>query len=75
MSFKLGLVAVFTLVVLVFLAQNTEVVKVSFLFWELSMSRALLLFFSLLIGFTAGWVLNSFFSYRKRKTDSKNAIQ
>lgn len=70
MNFKLGMVAVFTFVVLVFLAQNTEVVKVSFLFWELSMSRALLLLFSLMIGFIAGWVLNSYRSYRKNKRKS-----
>jgi putative membrane protein len=69
MSFKMGLIAVLALIVLIFLAQNVEVVKVSFLFWEMSMSRAILLFFSLLIGFIIGWFLNSYLSYRKDKKE------
>jgi lipopolysaccharide assembly protein A len=72
MSFKIGFIAILVLVVLIFLAQNVEVVKVSFLFWEISMSRALLLFFSLLIGFIIGWFLNSYLSYRKNKRVSSN---
>jgi lipopolysaccharide assembly protein A len=72
MNFKMGLVAILALIVLIFLAQNIEVVKVSFLFWEISMSRALLLFFSLLIGFMIGWFLNSYLSYRKDKKEFSN---
>ena len=72
MNYKIGLVAVFVLVALIFLAQNYDVVIVKFLFWELSMSRAVLLFFSLLIGFTIGWFLNSYLSYRKNKKDVKS---
>jgi len=72
MSFKVGLIAILAFIVLIFLAQNTEVVKVSFLFWEMSMSRAVLLFFSLLIGFVAGWILHSFLSYRKNKRASSD---
>ena len=70
MSFKIGLVAILSLIVLIFLAQNYEVVTVNILFWEISMSRAVLLFFSLLIGFIAGWILRSFHSYRKRIRES-----
>jgi lipopolysaccharide assembly protein A len=51
MNFKIGLVAVLAFLALIFLVQNVEVVKVTFLFWEISMSRAVLIFFSLLIGF------------------------
>jgi uncharacterized integral membrane protein len=72
MSYKMGIVAILALFVLIFLAQNTEVVKVSFLFWDISMSRAVLLFFSLLIGFIAGWFLHSFLSYRKNKKASSD---
>lgn len=70
MNFKMGLVAVLALVILIFLAQNVEVVKVSFLFWEISMSRAVLLFFSLLAGFIIGWFLHTYLSYRKNKRTS-----
>ena len=68
----MGIVAILVLFVLIFLAQNIEVVTVKFIFWELSMSRAVLLFFSLLLGFVIGWFLNSFLSYRKDKNNLKN---
>jgi uncharacterized integral membrane protein len=69
MNFKIGLVAIFALIALIFLAQNYDVVTVKFLLWDLSMSRAVLLFFSLLIGFIIGWFLNSYLSYRKNKKE------
>ena len=69
MNFKIGLVAIFILIALIFLAQNYDVVTVKFLLWDLSMSRAVLLFFSLLIGFIIGWFLNSYLSYRKDKKE------
>jgi uncharacterized integral membrane protein len=72
MSFKMGMVAILAFFVLIFLAQNFEVVTVNILFWEISMSRAVLLFFSLLIGFIAGWFLNSYLSYQKNKRASSD---
>jgi len=72
MSFKMGLVAILAFIVLIFLAQNIDVVTVKFLFWELPMSRAILLFFSLLTGFIIGWILHSFLSYRKNKKASSD---
>jgi len=65
----MGLVAILAFFALVFVAQNIDVVTVSFLFWEISMSRAILLFFSLLIGFIIGWFLNSYLTYRKDKRE------
>jgi uncharacterized integral membrane protein len=46
----LGLVVLFVIVIF----QNTEVVKIRLLFWTLSMSRIILLLFSLLVGFVVG---------------------
>ena len=43
--------------VLVFVVQNTQVVEVNFLFWTLSMSRALILLITLAIGLVGGWML------------------
>ena len=43
--------------VLVFVAQNTQVVDVNFFFWTLSMSRALILLITLAIGLISGWLL------------------
>ena len=67
MNFKIGLVAVLALFALIFVAQNIDVVTVSFLFWEMSMSRAVLLLFPLLIGIIIGWLLHGYLSYRKDK--------
>jgi len=72
MSFKIGLVAILALIILIFLAQNFEVVTVNILFWEISMSRAVLLFFSLLTGFIIGWFLHSYLTYRKNKKASSD---
>ena len=43
--------------VVIFVLQNTQVVEVRFLFWTLSMSRALMLFGTLVIGLIGGWLL------------------
>ena len=69
MNFKITLVVILVCLALIFLAQNIQVVTVSFLFWEVSMSRAVLLFFSLLTGFIIGWFLHSYLSYRKDKKE------
>ena len=69
MNFKITLVVILVCLALIFLAQNIQVVTVSFLFWEVSMSRAVLLFFSLLTGFIVGWFLHSYLSYRKDKKE------
>lgn len=45
--------------VLIFVIQNTQVVEFRFLVWTLSMSRALMLFGTLAIGFIAGWLVTS----------------
>jgi uncharacterized integral membrane protein len=72
MNFKIILVIIFSGLVLVFVAQNINVVTVQFLFWEMSMSRAVLIFFSVLTGFVIGWFLNSYLSYRKDKREFQN---
>ena len=43
--------------VLVFVAQNTQVVEFQFLIWTISLSRSLMLFGALAIGIAAGWLL------------------
>ena len=43
--------------VVIFVLQNTQVVEVRFLFWTISMSRALILFATLAIGLVGGWLL------------------
>ncbi len=43
--------------VLIFVVQNMQVVDVRFLAWTVSMSRALMIFGTLIIGIIAGWLL------------------
>lgn len=43
--------------ILVFVIQNTQVVDFQFLIWKVSMSRALLLLLSFVIGVIVGWLL------------------
>jgi len=70
MNFKIILIIILASITVIFLIQNVAAVEVSFLFWYISMSRALLIFFTLVIGFLFGWFLHSYFTYRKAKDDS-----
>lgn len=53
------------LLVVVFIVQNAAVVEIQFFFWNISMSRSLMIFFVLAIGIIIGWLTASHF-HRKR---------
>ena len=59
MARNLKLVASLILIglVVVFVAQNTEVLRVEFLIWSFEIRRAFLIFLVLGIGIIVGWVL------------------
>jgi uncharacterized integral membrane protein len=57
--------------VVIFVLQNTQVVEVRFFFWTISMSRALMLFGTLTIGFVGGWLMK----FPKRGKTPKNGIK
>ncbi|TFG92288.1 MAG: LapA family protein [Syntrophobacterales bacterium] len=66
MNTKLVISLVLAGMVVLFIIQNATVVDIRFLFWTLSMSRALLMFFILAIGIVIGWTLHSLsVSHRK----------
>jgi len=69
MSFKLILVLIIAGFFVIFITQNVAAVDVTFLIWSISMSRALLIFFVLIIGFFLGWFLHSYLTYRKSKDE------
>jgi lipopolysaccharide assembly protein A len=69
MNLKLVLIFVIASLVVIFITQNAAVVNVRFLFWNVSMSRALLIFFLLIIGIALGWVLHSYFSFRRPRNE------
>ncbi|MEJ2179943.1 MAG: LapA family protein [Gammaproteobacteria bacterium] len=49
-----------------FIVQNAAIVDIRFLFWKMSMSRALFMFFMLAIGILVGWMLHSFYLHKKQ---------
>lgn len=69
MNLKLILVLIISGLVVIFITQNVAAVEVTFLFWSISLSRSLLIFFVLLIGFVLGWFMNSYMVYRKTKDE------
>ncbi|MHB1619585.1 MAG: lipopolysaccharide assembly protein LapA domain-containing protein [Sulfuricella sp.] len=70
MNLKLTLILLLASLAVVFIAQNVAVVEISFLYWRASMSSALLIFFTLMIGFLLGWFLHSYLLHRKSKGES-----
>jgi len=62
----IGLIAV----VMIFVIQNTQVVEFQFLVWTFSVSRALMLFGTLAMGFVAGWLATF---PRRRRQEKKSA--
>ena len=64
---KLILTLALVFLMTVFVLQNTTVVEIRFLFWTLSMSRALLIVVLLLIGVILGWMARSFGLMRRKK--------
>lgn len=53
------------LLIVIFAVQNYEVVQVNFLFWSFTMSRAVMIFILLAIGFLSGFILKGFSSISK----------
>ena len=69
MNFKMILLIIFACLSVVFVIQNVSAVTVSIFFWEISLSLALLIFFTLVFGFAIGWFLHSFLAYQKIKKE------
>jgi uncharacterized integral membrane protein len=67
MNIKLALLLILSTLAVVFVAQNVAVVEIGFLFWSGSISSALLIFITLMLGFLMGWFLNDYLRYRKFK--------
>ncbi|MCX7171243.1 MAG: LapA family protein [Proteobacteria bacterium] len=70
MSFKLILILSLSSLAVIFFAQNVAVVEIGFLIWNTSMSAALLIFFTLMLGFILGWFLHGYLVYRKSRRKS-----
>jgi uncharacterized integral membrane protein len=69
MNFKIILIVIVACLALLFTIQNVAAVTVSIFFWQISLSLALLIFFTLAVGFIVGWFLHSFLAYCKDKKE------
>jgi putative membrane protein len=67
MNVKLILSLILVGLAVIFIIQNVAVVEIQFLFWTMSMSRALFMFFLLAIGLLTGWVGRGFAIQRKKQ--------
>lgn len=67
MNLKFILVLALVFLMTVFVLQNTTVVEIRFLFWTISMSRALLIVLLLVIGTLLGWLAHSLHARRRRR--------
>ena len=74
MGFKMILGIVLAGIAVLFIIQNVAVVELTFLFWTLSMSRALLMFLILTIGIILGWLLRSHFNRIKAAKMQNRAL-
>lgn len=71
MKFKTILVLLIILLVIIIFVQNTEIVDFQLYFWEISMSRIILLPALLIIGFICGYVVAKLHRHKSNK-QSKN---
>ncbi len=67
MTLKLILTLALVFLMTVFVLQNTTVVEIRFLFWTVSMSRALLIVLLLATGVLIGWLAHSLRFLRRKR--------
>ncbi len=66
-NIKLSTSLILVILATVFLIQNTQVVDINILFWQISMSGAIMVVSLLIIGILIGWFLNGYLSNKKNK--------
>jgi uncharacterized integral membrane protein len=59
MNMKMPAIIFLLLLVVIFTLQNTEQVNINFLFWHVTLSRALMLFLVLTVGLLIGWLMGT----------------
>ncbi|HBA34429.1 MAG TPA: DUF1049 domain-containing protein [Gammaproteobacteria bacterium] len=69
MNYKMLTVLVLAILVVLFIIQNVAVVEIEFLFWSVQMSRSLLIFILLAVGFVIGWFVHSYFKHKKTRVN------
>ena len=67
MNTKLIVALCLVLLIILFTIQNAEIVTIQFLFWKLSVSRVLMIFFVFTIGVAVGWITSIWSRHRRSK--------
>ena len=73
MNYKMIAILVLAGLVVVFVIQNVTIVEIKFLFWSVQMSRSLLIFILLAIGFVIGWFVHGHYMHKKIADKNKEA--
>jgi len=66
MNFKLISGLVIVCLILIFIVQNIAIVEIRLFFWTIEISLVLLILILLGLGMVAGWLLNDYFTHRKK---------
>ena len=74
MNAKLVIAIIVLFIFAVFIVQNAQVVMVSFLFWKIETSRAVVLMATFVLGLFAGWILTQMFR-KSKKTSTATASE
>lgn len=61
LNFRTVIVILLILLVAIFALQNAEMIRLRLFFWEVEMSRAMMVLTLLLLGIVAGWLLRGHF--------------
>jgi len=69
MNTKLVIAIAVLFIFAVFIVQNAQVVTVSFLFWKIEASRAIVLMVTFVLGLFTGWIVTQLF--KKSNKDLK----
>jgi Na+/H+ antiporter NhaA len=73
MNSKLVIIIAVLFIFALFIVQNAQVVMVSFLFWKVEASRAIVLMVTFVLGLFTGWILTQIF--RKPKNHKSSDMQ
>ena len=72
MHFKLILSLILAGLAVFFVIQNVAVIEVRFLLWGLQMTLSLLIFLLFAGGIVVGWLLHSYWAYRRKAAESQS---
>ena len=68
---KVIIIVVLSIIALLFIFLNTEVVRVNFIIGSFEMSKIVLILFSLVIGLIIGYFLGNIFEIKKKEKKSE----